>query len=216
MVFLLPSLHRMTMSDAVVEHYGKGTWFRASFLHVFTWLALSFLLANPPFADIGEPEVAAAWTVVVVDGEDLLLTDDSLDSRNQIEFILEEGQDSLNGEVWLLFGIRDNLDAEAVQVSATLTLFDGTELSLNTSESSFENLSEWGDSVQDADGTLAWPTTVSKEYDRGMAIRLSTVGLTTGVHVIDLTLSEDGDPWKNSRDYSWKIIVSEPPVENTE
>lgn len=216
MVFLLPSLHRMTMSDAVVEHYGKGTWFRASFLHVFTWLALSFLLANPPFADIGEPEVAAAWTVVVVDGEDLVLTDDSLDSRNQIEFVLEEGQDKLDGEVWLLFGIRDNLDADAVQVSATLTLFDGTELSLNTSESSFGNLSDWGDSVQDADGTLAWPTMVSKEYDRGMAIRLSTEGLTTGVHVIDLTLSEDGDPWENSRDYSWKIIVSEAPVESAE
>lgn len=216
MVFLLPSLHRMTMSDAVVEHYGKGTWFRASFLHVFTWLALSFLLANPPFADIGEPEVAAAWTVVVVDGEDLVLTDDSLDSRNQIEFVLEEGQDKLDGEVWLLFGIRDNLDADAVQVSATLTLFDGTELSLNTSESSFGNLSDWGDSVQDADGTLAWPTMVSKEYDRGMAIRLSTEGLTTGVHVIDLTLSEDGDPWENSRNYSWKIIVSEAPVESAE
>lgn len=216
MVFLLPSLHRMTMSDAVVEHYGKGTWFRASFLHVFTWLALSFLLANPPFADIGEPEVAAAWTVVVVDGEDLVLTDDSLDSRNQIEFVLEEGQDKLDGEVWLLFGIRDNLDADAVQVSATLTLFNGTELSLNTSESSFGNLSDWGDSVQDADGTLAWPTMVSKEYDRGMAIRLSTEGLTTGVHVIDLTLSEDGDPWENSRDYSWKIIVSEAPVESAE
>ena len=103
-----------------------------------------------------------------------------------------------------------------MSASATLTLFDGTELSLNTSESSFGNLSDWGDSVQDVDGTLAWPTMVSKEYDRGMAIRLSTEGLTTGVHVIDLTLSEDGDPWENSRDYSWKIIVSEAPVESAE
>lgn len=216
LIFLLPSLHRMAMSDEVVEHYGKGTWFKASFLHVFTWLALSFLLANPPFADIGEPEVAAAWTVMVIDGEELRLTDDALDGSGQIEFILDEGEERLDGEIWLLFGIRDNLNSEAVQVSATLTLFDGTEISLNSSESNFDNLSDWGDSHQGANGTYAWPTIVSKEYDRGMAIRLVTDGLETGIHVIDLTLSEDGDPWENSRSYSWKVIVSEAPLEEAE
>ena len=72
LIFVLPSLHRMALPEALHEHYGKGTWFRAAFLHVFTWLAFTFLLTNPPMADIGAPETAAGWTVVMVDGEDLV------------------------------------------------------------------------------------------------------------------------------------------------
>ena len=77
-------------------------------------------------------------------------------------------------------------------------------------------MSDWGDSHQGVNGTYAWPTIVSNEYDRGMAIRLVTDGLEAGIHVIDLTLSEDGDPWENSRSYSWKVVVSEAPLEEAE
>ena len=213
MIFLLPSLHRMALSESLVEHYGKGTWFRGSFLHIFTWLALTFLLSNPPFADIGDPEVAGAWTVVVVDGQEMILTDSDLDGKNQIEFILDEGEQKIDGEVWLLFGIRDNSDVEVVRLESTLTMPDGTPVSLNTSEERFENLTQWGDSLNASANKLAWPTLISHEFDRGIAIRLTSDGLLEGTHLIELTLTEDGDPWENSRTYEWSLVVSQPTIE---
>jgi len=213
MIFLLPSLHRMVMSDSLVEHYGKGTWFRASFLHVFTWLALTFLLSNPPFADIGDPEVAGAWTVVVIDGQEMKLTDNDLDGKKQIEFILDEGEQSIDGEVWLLFGIRDNSDASAIKIATKLTKPDGSMETLNTSEERFDNLTQWGDSLNASANDLAWPTLISHDFDRGMAIQLSTEGLNEGKYRIELTLTEDGDPWENSRSYEWTILVSQPIIE---
>ena len=57
-----------------VELYTKGTWFKASFLHIFTWLAITMLLVNPPFGDIGAPEIANQWTVLVVDDDPALQT----------------------------------------------------------------------------------------------------------------------------------------------
>ena len=37
-IFLLPSIHRSLLPEKFVEHYTRGTWFKASFLHVFTGL----------------------------------------------------------------------------------------------------------------------------------------------------------------------------------
>lgn len=213
MVFLLPPLHRMVMSEGLVEHYGKGTWFRASFLHIFTWLALTFLLSNPPFADVGDPEVAGAWAVVVIDGQEMRLTDSDLDGKTQIEFILDEGEQSIDGEVWLLFGIRDNSDVDAVRLASSLTMPDGTTDSLTTSEERFVNLTQWGDSLNASANELAWPTLISHDFDRGIAIRLSTSGLMEGTYLIELTLTEDGNPWENSRSYEWNLVVSQPIIE---
>ena len=72
-IFLIPTLHRTVMPERFVEHYGGGTWFKAAFLHTFTFLALSFLLVNPPFGDIAAPELASKWTVVADDGEELFI-----------------------------------------------------------------------------------------------------------------------------------------------
>ena len=63
-IFILPSLHRAILSEKFVEHYTKGTWFKASFLHVFTWLALTFILTNAPFADIVAPQVDSGWGII--------------------------------------------------------------------------------------------------------------------------------------------------------
>jgi len=216
LVFLIPSLHRLVMPEELLEHYGKGTWFKASFLLVFGWLAITFLLSNPPFGDIGAPEAAAAWTVVVVDGEDLIMTHDDLDGGDEMEFHLAEGQSSLNGDVWLLFGLRDNMDTSKATVSGTITLFDGSVHNLSTNSSHFANLSEWGEAMKDTDSNLSWPTMLPHTEDVGTAIRLSTEGLGIGAHTIKVTFEEDGDPWHNSRSYTWKVIVKEytpPPVE---
>ena len=42
-----------------VEHYKGSTWFKATFLYVFSWLAVSFLLINPPMGDIVAPNVSS-------------------------------------------------------------------------------------------------------------------------------------------------------------
>ena len=68
-IFLLPSVHRAILPEKFVEHYTKGTWFKASFLHIFTWLALTFLLTNAPFADIVAPQVDDGWGMVSVNEE---------------------------------------------------------------------------------------------------------------------------------------------------
>ena len=47
MIILIPQLHRMVMPKSFQEFYGKGTWFKAGFLHTFTFLAMAFLLVNP-------------------------------------------------------------------------------------------------------------------------------------------------------------------------
>ena len=61
MMAIFFSTHRSLLPEKFVEHYTRGTWFKASFLHVFTWLAFTFLLTNAPFADINAPQVDEGW-----------------------------------------------------------------------------------------------------------------------------------------------------------
>ena len=78
-IFLLPSLHRSLLPEKFVEHYTRGTWFKASFLHVFTWLALTFLLTNAPFADIAAPQVDDGWGMISSSDDGFDFSDESKD-----------------------------------------------------------------------------------------------------------------------------------------
>ncbi len=60
-IFLIPQIHRMIMPASFNELYTKGTWFKAGFLHTFTFLAMAFLLVNPPLGDIVAPQFADTW-----------------------------------------------------------------------------------------------------------------------------------------------------------
>ncbi len=66
MLGLLPAIHRRVMPEAMKAHYKGGTWFKAAFLHTFTFLALSFLLVNPPFGDIVAASLDGEWRLVVL------------------------------------------------------------------------------------------------------------------------------------------------------
>ena len=65
LIFTIPPLHRIILSK-FADRYTFGNWFRASFLYTFTWLAVCFILVNPPLADISPPEVARNAVFVAV------------------------------------------------------------------------------------------------------------------------------------------------------
>ena len=186
-VFLIPSIHRLIMPQTLVEHYTKGTWFKASFLHVFTWLAITLLLVNPPFGDIGSPEVAKQWTVVMIDENGNHSYPSDGPTMRVEEGNIKELEISLDSfeEAWLIFAVRDNLDVNNVELNLTLN-----GINLAPSTSAFENItavginSTWSEEIIDND-----------REDLGYAVKLDN--LSEGFWEFRLTLSEQGIPWEN-------------------
>ena len=52
------------------------------------------------------------------------------------------------------------------------------------------------------------PNLVPHEKDQPFAILLGN-DLAVGTHEIKVTITEEGDPWENTREYNWKLIVVE-------
>lgn len=200
LIFVLPSLHRTVMPEGFKEHYTKGTWFKASFLHTFTWLAVTFLLVNPPLGDIGAPEVAEDWIIIVEDETGSLIYPSNESSYNVVLTDEEAGMHE-DHEAWLLFGIRDNLDTSNVVVSVKIS--DGlNETVLNSSSLDYDKLvdeglnSTWIDKLVSED----------RKEDLGFAVNLGS--LTSGTWNLEVILSEQGKPWVNTSPvYSWEIKV---------
>lgn len=200
-VFLLPTLHRLIMPDSFVELYTKGTWFKASFLHIFTWLAITLLLVNPPLGDIGAPEVADQWTVIVIgengthvlpeDGPTMIVENGEI---KQLEIFLNS---STSESVFLLFGVRDNLDVSNV------------ELNLSLNGNNILPTLEMYDNLSGIDSNSTWENNIvdlNRVEDVGYAVKLEN--LTEGFWEVKLTLSEEGIPWKNiSEEYVWTLRV---------
>ena len=117
LVVVISPLHKVVIPEPWKSRYTFGNWFRASMLYVFTWLALSFLLVNPPLGDVAAPDVAGSYTVIILDGEDVLLDSDNL-SSSKGAFILDlNGSD---GEAYMVFAINDNTDPGMANLSMTL------------------------------------------------------------------------------------------------
>ena len=200
LIFVLPSLHRTVMPEGFKEHYTKGTWFKASFLHTFSWLAVTFLLVNPPLGDIGAPEVAEGWIIVTDSGDGELIYPVNESSYN---VIFTDGSDGMSDDstAWLLFAVRDNLDTSNVAVNIKIS--DGfNETTLNSSSSDFAELTK-------GDFNSTWMNRLvseDREMDLGIAVNLGN--LSEGVWNVELTLSEQGKPWVNtSPKYTWEVIV---------
>ena len=88
--------------EQIADRYTFGNWFRATFLYTFTWLAVCFILVNPPLADISPPEVAEQVKLVDLDDPewnqkigDFSSTDD-LNNRN-LARICGKGQHRCRG-----------------------------------------------------------------------------------------------------------------------
>ncbi len=201
LVITIPSLHKVVVPKKFSERYTFGTWFKASMLFIFTWLALSFILTNPPLGDIAAPDIAGKMTVIMVDGEDVLIDDDNLTSSKATFTLDRNGSD---GEAVMLLAVNDNSDAGA----ATLTVHslynepnseEVEVLDVRVSENS------GCDAYWDGLRTSQQTSIVTHRYDECVAVNLGVLG--AGEYRITITLEEDGDPWVNSREAVYTLTV---------
>ena len=206
LVVIVPSLHKVLIPEPYKSLYTFGNWFRASFLYIFTWLSISFLVVNPPIGDIAAPEVAGKWTIVLVDEDGMVILDEGNLTSKGGEFTLFRN-DSI-ASATIVFAVRDNTDPDAV----TLTL-------------SHLKVAPGAESVTVADGLVGdlvsgnsscapiWDTLSPKQRDRivlheaDTCVALDLGRLSIGDYDLSLTLSEQGDPWINSASESWRLTV---------
>ena len=175
------------------------------FAHTFTFLALSFLLVNPPFGDIAAPELASKWTVITDDGEDITYPHAMATSGSTITWYTD-GADALAGDAWLLFGLMDNVNSDGAIVEVTRE-FQANETLRE------DNISFWTTNAERiANGTStsnksAPNLTPHDDLDQPFSIYLGA-DLEEGTHEIRVTITEQGDPWENVQEYTWKLVIT--------
>ena len=184
-IFLLPSIHRAILPEKFVEHYTKGTWFKASFLHVFTWLALTFLLTNAPFADIVAPEVDDGWGMISSSEDGYEFTKSSKGAVT-----LTEGY---TGSHFIVLAFSDNNDASDSNYAIT---FDGNDAN-----------NSWT-IIESEDSSALDSVRAHKDLDQPIAVAIPE-GLSQGTYDIVIKVTEDGDPWENTRTVTMTLNVDE-------
>ena len=200
LVVLLPTLHRLIIPDKWSDRYDRGNWFRASFLYIFTWLAISFLLVNPPLADIAPPTLAGGIDIAETEG----VVDVSLVGG---EYIIEMNQNTV--DVTLGMAVSDNVDS----ASATIVVshwFHGAMVE----ELANGTVSEQTDHIATFAAVDAWERldksgnskVIGHAEDIGVAWDLGTMG--PGEHQIKIKLVEEGDPWaQNVWERTYTIVI---------
>ena len=93
------------------ELYTNGNWFSAVFLFIFTWLAFSFIVSNPPLADIAPPTLAGGIDIEQTEGIE------ETSWKNGV-YTINLNQDTV--EVVMGMAVRDNVDAESVNINAVM------------------------------------------------------------------------------------------------
>ena len=187
-------LHKIVLPKKYNELYTNGNWFRAIFLFVFTWLALSFILSNPPLADIAPPTLSGGIDIEQTEGiEDTTW-------KNGV-YTINLNQDTV--DVVLGMAVRDNVNAESVEINAVIyyrgdmknELANGTAISHTDEIEMFESVTNWtrGNSIG------------SHESDIGMAWDLGT--LEPGEYTLEITMTEQGDPWENTSELVYTILI---------
>ena len=206
-IFLIPQVHRLVLPEAFNELYTKGTWFKAGFLHTFTFLAMAFLLVNPPLGDIVAPQLADKWVLVQNEGDEFNFSKGAGASGTLTWEVQPDGK--LTGDIWLLFGLADNVNVEGANVSVELTNNAG-ESQLESDSYFWKNNSE---AIINNTGRISNTQSSSilmphGDLDQEFAILLGT-DLAVGKHTITVTIVEQGAPWENSRVYEWALNVVE-------
>ena len=209
----VPSLHKLVLPSRIVELYTGGNWFRACFLFVFSWLALTFVLSNPPLSDIAPPTAS--------NGIDIQEADGIIDSSwRGGEYMLEIDRDEVH--VVMGMGVSDNIDAESAQVLITLThkgntliLANDTAGNLTDAMGTFDELDS-GDWLRGNETTLTrkanlGPKVSNRAEDVSLAWDLGLLGPGTyDLHVEMSESREDMGPWDvNTWTADWEIKISQ-------
>ncbi len=200
MVVIIPSLHRVIIPEPYKSRYTFGNWFRGGMLFIFTWLAFSFILVNPPIGDIGAPDISGKMTVVIVDDGDILIDSDNLTSKGSAFTLDRNGS---TGEAWILFGVNDNNDPAVATVSLT-SHFNAPNETAN--EMAGEKVADYScGSILPELRESQQNAIVTHQYDVCSAINLGV--LNAGEYALKITLTEEGDPWVNTRVINYDITV---------
>ncbi len=195
MLIFLPALHRAVMPESFIEQYKPGTWVKAGFLHTFTFLALSFLLVNPPFGDVTAASLDGSWDIAVMNAEgELVFASASSDVSDMdsagFAWTTEDGV--LHGSAWVMFTLTDNHEVSEndveVRLSSNADPAGSVLLPVETVPEAFSNLSR-----SDAD-------------HRWFLVPLGA-DLVEGRWTITVDIEEQGSPWVNTRVYEWNLDV---------
>ena len=192
-------IHKIVIPSKYSDLYTNGNWFRAIFLFIFTWLAFSFIVSNPPLADIAPPTLAGG-----IDVEENHAIED-VSWKNGV-YTIDMNQDTV--DVILGMAIRDNVDADSVEINAVIyyrgdvmqELANGTAISHVEEIEMFDSISNWtrGKSV------------APHNSDVGLAWDLGTLG--PGEYTIEITMTEDGSPWENTTELTYTISIAQTTV----
>ncbi|HJM67928.1 MAG TPA: hypothetical protein QF716_03515 [Candidatus Thalassarchaeaceae archaeon] len=189
LILTIPTLHRVILSK-YADRYTYGNWFRASFLYTFTWLAVCFILVNPPLADISPPEIAQHTKLVDLDDPDW---------NRQIDDLVI-GDNLSERRLGLAFAVRDNLDATNVQVRVDITTLGGA---LNWTATSSSMKGNWDNYSSNVSGVVEKPNDVPILLELPGDFQFSS-GAT---YTIEITLSQTGDPWELEEKYTWRFTL---------
>ncbi|MEC7709021.1 MAG: hypothetical protein VYA39_04795 [Candidatus Thermoplasmatota archaeon] len=221
MIALIRPLHQLVVPTRFFELFSTGNWVRSSFLYLFTWLALSFALVNPPIADIAAPHLAGAIDIASSEG----ISDSDLEGR---VYEIRISQDSI--PVILGLAVRDNVDAlnstmnltvqKVGQMDPMISVYGSvSDIALAGTSATFDSVDphDWvrGLKKNSLTGDYSGPKVAPHSEDVSMAWDLCSDGCGPGEYVIHITLIEDGKmvPWKDGdnvweREYTLIILQS--------
>jgi len=219
----VPSLHKIIIPNKYSELYTRGNWFRSSFLFLFSWLALSFLLLNPPLADIAPPTLASG--IDIENREDSAVIGYSWEND-----IYEINLNEDNVDIILGMAVRDNVDAENANILVTLNhnslsnqivLANGSVIQQTEAINKFNSVENWnrGEATNIQKEYTGFPKVASNNKDIGLAWdlakELNKENINLGEYEIFIEIIEDGEhvqPFgKNvwSKTFTLKIIQTE-------
>ncbi len=205
-VVIVPSLHKVLIPEPHRSLYTFGNWFRASFLYIFTWLSVSFLVVNPPLGDIAAPEIAGKWTVVLMDDDGMVILDEGNLTSKGSKFTLFRNDSTASA--FIVFAVRDNTDPDAATLSLNHLKIAPGEESVTVADIGVGDLGNDSDScapIWDGLSPKQRDKIVLHQADSCVALELGRLSI--GEYDISLTLSEQGDPWTNSVSESWRLTV---------
>jgi hypothetical protein len=141
-------------------------------------------------------------TVVIVDGEDILIDSDNLSSSRSHSFTLNRNGSS--GEAWMVFYVNDNTDPSVATISLT-SLFNAP--SETPQELAGGEVGDYSNCTAILDGLReSQQKAIEKHhYDECVAINLGV--LQAGDYHLTVTLTEDGNPWVNTRIIEYDLTV---------
>ncbi len=204
----VPSLHKVMVPSEYYELFTMGNWFRACFLYFFSFIALSFILTNPPLGDIAAPTISGGLDIE---------TNEDVDAAWWSNGIYTIETDNSTIDIVLGMAVRDNVNAETVVMTASVWYRNTTDPyadlayvatvgDLSEAQARFDEVGgDWtrGDQKNKLTNDVLGPKVASRAEDVGLAWEI--LDMEMGHYEVRISLSEVGDPWEQN---TWDAVYS--------